>query len=73
MSLEEGLVGARNLSVATSSPPFSYTGVIPSILRRHVSLNASCSSEASTDSFQVELQLVEFIEQVAIMLNEVNN
>lgn len=33
------------------SPTFSSTGV-PSILRRQVSLNASCSSDASTDSFQ---------------------
>lgn len=52
MSPEEGSIGARNQGVATSSPPFSSTGVIPSILRRQVSLNASCSSDASTDSFQ---------------------
>ncbi|KAI3496075.1 hypothetical protein L1887_38425 [Cichorium endivia] len=51
MSPEKGSIGARNRVVATSSPPFSSTGV-PSILRRQVSLNASCSSDASTDSFQ---------------------
>ncbi|XP_076931396.1 uncharacterized protein LOC143596523 isoform X2 [Bidens hawaiensis] len=43
--------GGKNQGVATSSPPFSSRGV-PSILRRQVSLNASCSSDASTDSFQ---------------------
>ncbi|KAL4564163.1 hypothetical protein LXL04_028216 [Taraxacum kok-saghyz] len=51
MSPEEGSIGARNRGIASSSPPFSSTGV-PSILRRQVSLNASCSSDASTDSFQ---------------------
>lgn len=43
--------GGKNERVAASSPPFSSTRV-PSILRRQVSLNASCSSDASTDSFQ---------------------
>lgn len=51
MPPEEGSIKARNRGVAASSPPFSSTGV-PSILRRQVSLNASCSSDASTDSFQ---------------------
>lgn len=51
MSPEEGSIGRRNQGIAASSPPFSATGV-PSILRRQVSLNASCSSDASTDSFQ---------------------
>ncbi|KAK1429711.1 hypothetical protein QVD17_11928 [Tagetes erecta] len=51
MSLEKGSIGGKNQGVATSSPPFSSTRV-PSILRRQVSLNASCSSDASTDSFQ---------------------
>lgn len=51
MSPEEGSIGAKSRGIAASSPPFSSTGV-PSILRRQVSLNASCSSDASTDSFQ---------------------
>ncbi|XP_071729620.1 uncharacterized protein [Rutidosis leptorrhynchoides] len=51
MSPEEGSIGGKKRSVVASSPPFSSTGV-PSILRRQVSLNASCSSDASTDSFQ---------------------
>lgn len=51
MSPEEGSIGGKKRVVAASSPPFSSTGV-PSILRRQVSLNASCSSDASTDSFQ---------------------
>uniref|UniRef100_UPI001CB928D0 probable GMP synthase [glutamine-hydrolyzing] n=1 Tax=Erigeron canadensis TaxID=72917 RepID=UPI001CB928D0 len=51
MSPEEGMIGGKDRGVAVSSPPFSSRGV-PSILRRQVSLNASCSSDASTDSFQ---------------------
>ncbi|KAJ9550923.1 hypothetical protein OSB04_014968 [Centaurea solstitialis] len=52
MSPEEGSIGRRNREIAASSPPFSARGGVPSILRRQVSLNASCSSDASTDSFQ---------------------
>ncbi|KAI3754489.1 hypothetical protein L1987_54273 [Smallanthus sonchifolius] len=51
MSPEKGSLGGKNQGVATSSPPFGSMR-IPSILRRQVSLNASCSSDASTDSFQ---------------------
>ncbi|KAJ0599198.1 putative DNA-3-methyladenine glycosylase I [Helianthus annuus] len=51
MSPEKGSIGGKNQGVAASSPPFRSAGV-PSILRRQVSLNASCSSDASTDSFQ---------------------
>ncbi|KAL8265397.1 hypothetical protein R6Q59_023527 [Mikania micrantha] len=51
MPPEKRSVGGKDEGVATLSPPFSSTGV-PSILRRQVSLNASCSSDASTDSFQ---------------------
>uniref|UniRef100_A0A699GJH6 Probable GMP synthase [glutamine-hydrolyzing] n=1 Tax=Tanacetum cinerariifolium TaxID=118510 RepID=A0A699GJH6_TANCI len=47
----EGSVEGKKRGVVASSPPFSSNGV-PSILRRQVSLNASCSSDASTDSFQ---------------------
>ncbi|KAD4180084.1 hypothetical protein E3N88_28675 [Mikania micrantha] len=51
MPPEKRSVGGKDEGVATLSPPFRSTGV-PSILRRQVSLNASCSSDASTDSFQ---------------------
>ncbi|KAK9050082.1 hypothetical protein SSX86_030949 [Deinandra increscens subsp. villosa] len=51
MSPEKGSLGGKHHVVDTSSSPFGSIGV-PSILRRQVSLNASCSSDASTDSFQ---------------------
>ncbi|GJV91880.1 DNA glycosylase superfamily protein isoform 1 [Tanacetum coccineum] len=47
----EGSVEGKKRGVVASSPPFS-SNAVPSILRRQVSLNASCSSDASTDSFQ---------------------
>ncbi|GLT73362.1 hypothetical protein SLA2020_452280 [Shorea laevis] len=49
---------ARNSSTVTTSSPQLHSANVPSVLRRHeqllhsnLSLNASCSSDASTDSF----------------------
>ncbi|KAL4654371.1 hypothetical protein ACB092_01G373500 [Castanea dentata] len=50
---------ARKLSTVTTSSPQLHSVNVPSVLRRHeqllqsnLSLNASCSSDASTDSFR---------------------